>query len=188
MPSLDHFGIIAPFYDRAVPFNYRQHMIELVGLPIEGAILDVGGGTGRVAQAFEHLAGRVVVADLSFGMLSQARQKRGLWPVCSEAESLPFPDKTFERIVMIDAFHHVLSQEKTVNELWRVLRGGGRIVIQEPDLRKLSVKFVALFEKVVLMRSHFIAPPRIIDLFTYPGVTAQTELDGFNAWVIVDKN
>jgi ubiquinone/menaquinone biosynthesis C-methylase UbiE len=188
MPSLDHFGFIAPFYDRTIQFKYPQHMIELVGLPIDGAILDAGGGTGRVAQAFEHLAGRVVVADLSIGMLCQARQKRGLWPVCSETESLPFPDKTFERIVMIDALHHVLSREKTVNELWRVLRGGGRIVIQEPDVRRLPVKFVALFEKIALMRSHFIAPPKIIDLFAFQDATAQIKLDGVNAWIIVDKN
>ena len=89
---------------------------------------------------------------------------------------------------MVDALHHVLSQEKTVNELWRVLKCGGRIVIQEPDLRKLSVKFVALFEKIMLMRSHFIAPPKIIGLFTHSNVTTQIELDGFNAWIIVDKN
>jgi ubiquinone/menaquinone biosynthesis C-methylase UbiE len=188
MPSLDHFGIIAPFYDRTIPFKYHQQMIELVGLPIEGAILDAGGGTGRVAQTFERLAGQVIVADLSFRMLGQARQKRGILPVCSETEFLPFPDEIFERIVMIDALHHVLSQKNTINELWRVLRGGGRIVIQEPDVRKFSVKLVALFEKVALMRSHFIAPPRIIDLFAYHDATAQIKLDGFNAWIIVDKS
>jgi ubiquinone/menaquinone biosynthesis C-methylase UbiE len=188
MPSLDHFGIIAPYYDRTIPFKYPQHLIGLVGLPIEGAILDAGGGTGRVAQAFEQLAKQVVVADISLRMLGQARQKKGVWPICSETEFLPFPDETFERIVMIDALHHVFSREDTVNELWRVLKVGGRIVIQEPDVRKLSVKFVALFEKIALMRSHFIAPPRIIDLFAYQGATAQIKLDGFNAWIIVDKS
>jgi demethylmenaquinone methyltransferase/2-methoxy-6-polyprenyl-1,4-benzoquinol methylase len=65
MPSLDHFGIIAPFYDRTIPLKAPQHLIELIGLPIEGAILDAGGGTGRVAQAFEHLAARVVVVETS---------------------------------------------------------------------------------------------------------------------------
>jgi len=188
MPSLDHFGIIAPFYDRTIPLKAPQHLIELIGLPIEGAILDAGGGTGRVAQAFEHLATRVVVVDLSIGMLRQAGQKGRLWPVCSETESLPFPDASFERIVMVDALHHVLSQKRTVNELWRVLKSGGRIVIEEPDVRKLSVKFVALFEKIALMRSHFIAPPEIIAMFAHLNAMTQIKLDGFNAWVIVDKN
>jgi ubiquinone/menaquinone biosynthesis C-methylase UbiE len=188
MPSLDHFGIIAPFYDRTIPLKDPQRMIELIGLPIEGAILDAGGGTGRVAQAFEHLASQVVVADLSIGMLGQVRQKRGLYPVCTKTESLPFPDRSFERIVMIDALHHVLSQKKTVNELWRVLKSGGRIVIEEPDVRKIPVKFIALFEKIALMRSHFITPPKIIEMFAHLNAKAQTRLDGFNAWIIVDKN
>ena len=188
MPLLDHFGIIAPFYDRTISFKAPQHLIKLIGLPIEGAILDAGGGTGRVAKALEHLATVVVVADLSIGMLSQARRKGGLWPVCSEAESLPFPDESFERIVMVDSLHHVLSQEKSVNELWRVLKSGGRIVIQEPDIRKLSVKLVAFFEKIALMRSHFITPPKIIAMLAHPNARIQIELDSFNAWVIVDKN
>jgi len=188
MPSLDHFGLIAPFYDRTVPLKAPQPLIELIGLPIEGVILDAGGGTGRVAQAFAHLANHIVVADISIEMLGQARQKGGLWLVCSETESLPFPDESFERIVMVDALHHVLSQKKTINELWRVLKSAGRIVIEEPDIRKLSVKFVALFEKITLMRSHFIAPPNIIEMFSHLNATTQIRLDGLNAWVIVDKN
>jgi ubiquinone/menaquinone biosynthesis C-methylase UbiE len=187
MPSLDHFGFIAPFYDRVIPLKKAQHLIDLLGLPVLGAVLDAGGGTGRVAQSFKNLASQIVIADLSYGMLSQSRRKNGLSQVCSETESLPFPNETFERIVMVDALHHVLSQKRTLNELWRVLVPDGRLVIEEPDISRISVKFVALFEKILLMRSHFIAPQEIASMFPHRNAVTKIQLDGFNAWIIVDK-
>jgi demethylmenaquinone methyltransferase/2-methoxy-6-polyprenyl-1,4-benzoquinol methylase len=88
---------------------------------------------------------------------------------------------------MVDALHHVCDHAETAAELWRVLAPGGRIVILEPDIRKISVKLVALAEKIVLMRSHFISPPAINDLFLNQRKKARIEMDGWNAWVIIDK-
>lgn len=187
MPLLDHFGILAPFYDRLIPDRTSEKLIELVGLPVRGPLLDAGGGTGRVAKALLGLADRVVVADLSIKMLRQAAGKGDLLRAASHTECLPFPDKTFERIVMVDALHHVCSHVETATEMWRVLKPGGRIVIVEPDVSTLAVKFVALAEKVALMRSHFLAPQRIEALFPYPNAVKSVERDRFNAWVSIDK-
>ena len=121
------------------------------------------------------------------GMLRQAQQKNGLIAVCTLTEQLPYPSATFERVIMIDALHHVINQSSSAQELWRVVKPGGRIVIEEPDIRILAVKVVALAEKLALMRSHFISPPRIAGMFNYPLAKVQIELDGFNAWIIIDK-
>ncbi len=88
---------------------------------------------------------------------------------------------------MIDALHHVADQQQTANELWRVVKPGGMIIIEEPDVRRISVKFVALFEKLALMRSHFLTPPRILALFQAQGVKSRIVVDGFNAWVVIEK-
>src|SRR3970040_1698460 len=133
-------------------------MGALAALPVSGALLDAGGGTGRVAQFMSGKANPIVVADLSCKMLSEARQKDGLRPVCSHTEKLPFPDETFARIIMVDALHHVCDQRGTVGELWRTLQPGGRLVIEEPDLRLFGVKLLAIAEKLALMRSHFLSP------------------------------
>jgi len=91
-----------------------------------------------VAQFMNGKAHPIVVADLSYEMLIIASQKDGLSPVCSHTETLPFPDETFARVIMVDALHHVCNQRHTVDELWRVLQPGGCIVIEEPDVRTFT--------------------------------------------------
>lgn len=187
MPILDHFELLAPFYDRLIKFQDIEKLVHFVGLPTPGLILDAGGGTGRVAQALKDYAGRVIVTDASLGMLQQARIKDGLYVVCSETEILPFPDGLFDRVIMVDALHHVFDQEKTISELLRVLKPNGKVLIDEPDIRLLSVKLVALAEKLALMRSHFLSPTSIAALFSSKDAQVQIEKDGFNSWVIAEK-
>jgi demethylmenaquinone methyltransferase/2-methoxy-6-polyprenyl-1,4-benzoquinol methylase len=89
---------------------------------------------------------------------------------------------------MVDALHHVIDQQQTADELWRVLKPGGRLVIEEPDIRAWSVKLIAAFEKLALMRSHFLAPPQVVSLFAHQPAKAWIETKGYNAWVIVEKH
>ena len=187
MPIFDHFDFLAPLYDTFIPAQDPEDLWRLAALPADGALLDAGGGTGRAAQHMLGKAQPVVVADLSYKMLTEARRKDGLRPVCSPIEQLPFADETFARIIMVDALHHVLDQQQTINELWRVLRPGGRLVIEEPDIRTLAVKLIALGEKLALMRSHFLAPRQIADLFHFSNARVQVQAKNHAAWVIAEK-
>jgi demethylmenaquinone methyltransferase/2-methoxy-6-polyprenyl-1,4-benzoquinol methylase len=180
----DHFDLLAPIYDRAIPFARLEAMLNVLALPANGTLLDAGGGTGRVAAALRPYI-HVLVADFSSGMLAQARQKR-LDGILTPTERLPFADGTFERVLMVDALHHVLRQDETVRELWRVLKPGGRLVIEEPDIRTWPVKLIALAEKLAFMRSHFLSPPHIAALLPSQA-NAQIKTDGPTAWVIAEK-
>ena len=187
MPLLDHFGFLAPFYERLIHPREPQTLQALAGLPTSGALLDAGGGTGRVAQFLRGQAAQVVVADLSFKMLWQASKKDGLYPVCARTEELPFLDESFARIIMVDALHHVQDQHRTADELWRVLQPGGRIVVEEPDVRTVGARLIAWGERLLLMRSRFLAPAQIARLFGYPGARVRIHADGANVWVVVEK-
>lgn len=183
----DHFDFLAPLYDRAIrPFEGRETFIRLARPGPEDRLLDIGGGTGRAAVALRDLVGRLVLADLSPGMLAQARA-RGLVATCAGSERLPFADGAFDCVLMVDALHHVLDQRDTAAELWRVTRPGGRIVIQEPDVRTFAVKLVALAEKLALMRSRFLRPEKIAALFDFPNARPQVVEEGFSAWIVIEK-
>jgi len=182
----DHFNLIASFYDRAGQFSVTEPLLGLLSLTPSSFLLDAGGGTGRVAVALRSLVQEVFVADTSRGMLQRAAGK-GLATVCAPAEFLPFPSGRIDRILMVDALHHVLDQRLVARELWRVLAPGGRILIVEPDIRKLSVKLIALGEKLLLMRSHFLSDGEITSLFAAPDVKAGVFFDKFNIFFLAEK-
>ncbi|OQY37129.1 MAG: hypothetical protein B6243_01300, partial [Anaerolineaceae bacterium 4572_5.2] len=66
-------------------------------------------------------------------------------------ERFPFPDNSFDRALVVDALHHFHNQEQAIAELVRVLKKGGRLVIEEPDIHRFAIKLVALAEKAALM-------------------------------------
>jgi ubiquinone/menaquinone biosynthesis C-methylase UbiE len=183
MPAFDHFGLIAPIYSR-VAYSKTDVMREVASLPVRGRLLDVGGGTGRVASVIRDLVDEVMIADVSFGMLKEA-PRSDFRPVCGYSESLPFADESFERVIMVDALHHVVDHAHSAREMFRVLKPGGVLVIEEPDIRTFGVKLIAIAEKLLLMRSHFLAPDAIVELFGSGEMNIKTA-DG-TAWVIVKK-
>lgn len=183
----DHFDLLAPFYEFFIKPKPPQTLSAFAQLPPSGRMLDVGGGTGRISQYFSGDHTQVVVSDLSFKMLLQTKAKAGLQPVCSHSERLPFPDGYFDRVIMVDALHHVCNQQRTADELWRGLKPGGRIVIEEPNYNRRAVKLVAFAEKLALMRSHFLTPLEIKDLFPIHESLITIYEENHTVWVIIQK-
>jgi demethylmenaquinone methyltransferase/2-methoxy-6-polyprenyl-1,4-benzoquinol methylase len=182
----DHFDLIAGLYNRTGQFNAPASLLDLLDLRPGDLLLDLGGGTGRVAKALCSFVRKVIVADLSRVMLRHAAVK-DLATTCAPAELLPFASGAFDRIIMVDALHHVFDQRQTVAELWRVLAPGGRVVIIEPDIYKFMVKLIAIGEKMLLMRSHFLTAEQITALFSNQNSHVRVINDEFNVWVCIER-
>jgi demethylmenaquinone methyltransferase/2-methoxy-6-polyprenyl-1,4-benzoquinol methylase len=184
---LDHFDLIASIYDRLIGPPDTKRLQQLLKLPTDGWLLDGGGGTGRVSSHLSGLTGHIVVSDLSHRMLKKSLNKK-VSPVRAHVEKLPFADELFDRVLVVDALHHFCDQREAIEDLLRVLKPGGRLVIEEPDLNHKGVKILALAEKMMLMRSHFHTPQQIRQMIESKGCTAQIDHDGrYTAWMAAKK-
>ena len=184
----DHFDLLAPIYEKVIPPAATESMLRELDPKPECRLLDAGGGTGRVSGFLQEHVGSIVLSDISMGMLKESASKDDLQPTCALTESMPFAADFFDCVLLVDALHHVNDQAQTARELWRIVKPGGRIVIQEPDIRRFAVKLIAVAEKLALMRSHFLAPQKIADLFPFDGADVDVHVEEFNAWVVVKKN
>ena len=187
MAKFDHFSIIGPIYDKIFGRGSVENLLKLSRFASNQFVLDLGGGTGRVAAAIKPLVQSVVVGDSALGML-KAAQLKDVAVLMTASEFLPAPGQSFDRVIMVDAFHHLADQQLTLKEMWRVLSPGGMIVIEEPDISNFWVKWIAVGEKVLLMRSHFLRPEKIAQMakqFDEASVTIK-KAKGV-AWIIITK-
>ena len=100
--------------------------------------LDVATGTGHTAFALAERASFVVGTDLTRAMLDEARalqaQKPGLgaltWAV-HDAHQLPFGNESFDVVACRRAAHHFSDLDAAMAEMRRVLKPGGRLVIDD---------------------------------------------------------
>ena len=78
---LDHFGFLAPFYDRVIGPPDPARLLELLRLPVTGRLLDAGGGTGRVSSQLRPYVDALFISDLSAKMLQETREKGCVAPL-----------------------------------------------------------------------------------------------------------
>jgi ubiquinone/menaquinone biosynthesis C-methylase UbiE len=183
----DHFSVIAGIYNRWGKFTAPPEFLDLLSLPQKGRLLDIGGGTGRVIDSLRYRVRAPVLVDPSISMLHYSIA-RELPSVCAPAEHLPLASRSFDRIMMVDALHHVKNQKKTADELWRVLVPGGRLVILEPDINKFGVIMIAVMERILFMRSHFLNEDGIRLLFSKYSPNIQVVHSGNNLLTCLEKN
>ena len=110
--------------------RWRERLVSLLDAGSDDAVLDVATGTGLVARAIaERYRCRVVGLDRSADMLGAAAARDGHIPlVRARAESLPFPDESFDHLTFTYLMRYVDDPAATLRELARVVRPGGRIV------------------------------------------------------------
>lgn len=95
--------------------------------------LDIGTGAGHTAAALAQTAKKVFGLDPSEGMRKAAQETYGhlanLEFVPGSSEETGFPDNTFDIITARHTLHHHPSMPRTLAEIKRVLKPGGRLVI-----------------------------------------------------------
>jgi SAM-dependent methyltransferase len=119
--------------------------LKRLGLQPGQRLLDIGCGSGRhVAEAYR-LKGVVAVgADLNIADLKQARERLefhdrlgehggGCWCLSiADVRRLPFPDTHFHAVICSEVMEHIPEHHHAADELVRVLKPGGHLVVSVP--------------------------------------------------------
>jgi demethylmenaquinone methyltransferase/2-methoxy-6-polyprenyl-1,4-benzoquinol methylase len=119
---------------------WKEAMMDWLAPRPGQKLLDVAGGTGDVSFKFLGRAGHghATVLDLTEPMLVEGRKRAeadsltgSLDWVVGDAMSLPFPDNTFDVYTISFGIRNVTRPQEALNEAYRVLRPGGRLMVLE---------------------------------------------------------
>ena len=120
-------------------FRALRRALTLAAVPPGARFLDVGCGTGRWVRRYGELGFSAVGVDATFGMLRIAQARGTRAPLTSGlAQSLPFSDSAFDCLSDITVVQHIpyRLQLKALEEMVRVLKPGGRMILMEVISRK----------------------------------------------------
>ena len=136
----EQFGRVAEAYVRSKGHAEGEDLERIVALAAataEDRVLDVATGGGHTALALARVAGRVTASDLTPEMLAAAEahlRGAGVTNVDfapADAQALPFPADAFDIVTCRIAPHHFPDPAAFVGEVRRVLRPGGRFLLED---------------------------------------------------------
>ncbi|MFF4648214.1 methyltransferase domain-containing protein [Streptomyces sp. NPDC001389] len=125
----------------------HDRFIDLAGLPEQGLVVDLGCGAGPALAAFGRRLpqARLTGFDRSEQALDTARERlqshQGAVELASQdlREKLPLADGSVDAVISSNLLECLPDPANLLNEIWRVLRPGGRVVLSHSDFDALVI-------------------------------------------------
>jgi ubiquinone/menaquinone biosynthesis C-methylase UbiE len=140
------------------------HMLSAVGVDAHHRVLDVATGTGNVALRAARSGAQVTGIDLTPELLDVAAVRAAAlgadvqW-VQGDAEALPFPDQSFDRVLSAFGIQFAPRHEITTRELVRVCRPGGAIALANWTPEGIIGQQFAILGRYLPAPPEFASPP-----------------------------
>jgi demethylmenaquinone methyltransferase / 2-methoxy-6-polyprenyl-1,4-benzoquinol methylase len=135
--------------------RWRKRVIEQARLRSNASLLDLGTGTGDLAR--EALAQfpqvKVIASDFTLEMMRVGKENGALNFSAADALHLPHPEGSFDALVSGFLMRNVIDLQKALQEQYRVLRRGGRVVILDTTRPKKN-----LLSPFIWLHMHFVIP------------------------------
>ena len=120
---------------------WKRYFVATAQVKPGDRVLDLAGGTGDIAALLRERVGdkgEVVLGDINGDMLRVGRDRmtdrgnvRGFEYVQCNAESLPFPDASFDLVTIAFGLRNVTDKDAALREMHRVLKVGGQARVLE---------------------------------------------------------
>jgi ubiquinone/menaquinone biosynthesis C-methylase UbiE len=134
-------------YPPAVAQRIAEGLVRMGGVPVGGSMLEIGIGTGRIALPVLGTGRDVTGVDIAQAMVERLREKYAalqaeeperpwgtLQVELGDVTALPFADASFDASVAVHVLHLIPEWRRAVDEVLRVLRPGGALLIGQ-DVR-----------------------------------------------------
>lgn len=180
---------------RAIP---KAVMGQLVAAGIQIAdhnVLDLGAGLGGMSEELVISGARVTAVEPGAAWADLTRRRvarhRGQFTLMEAfGEDIPVPDRSFDLIVSLQVLEHVRDPDKVLQEVWRLLKPGGRFYLacenylafyeghyRVPWLPLLPKSLGALYLRALGRSPVFLL--EAVTYTTYPAILAQCRRLGF---------
>lgn len=129
---------VAGIYDLTSGRRNREvndKMVHFIASKVkaEDVVLECACGTGLITQVIQPLCRQLIATDLSVNMLAQTRKKCGkasnLTVELADITHLQYPINSFDLVIAGNIIHLLNNPKKALDELSRVCRDGGRIIV-----------------------------------------------------------
>lgn len=161
------FDRVYKYYDNFMKtFRLYKEKEILQALDLKGneIILDIGGGTGYIANELSYHCDKVFVLDESERMLSQVRKRDNVIPMVGEATSTSLEKGSVDIVLLTDVVHHIKDQEALIREVNRVLNRHGKVLVMDFERSHIKTKVIHLFEHLLFGRLYFKTYTEVFDL------------------------
>lgn len=149
-----HYDFMNRLMTGGQDIRWRRQVVQLTQLNPNARLLDVGTGTGDLAR--EALAqfpqAKVVAADFTLEMMRTGQKNGALNFASADALCLPFKNLLFDAVVSGFFVRNVIDLQKALQEQYRVLKKGGRIVVLDTTRPKKNIlsPFIWLHMHIVI--------------------------------------
>lgn len=107
-------------------------------------VFEVGCGTGKITSGFRDKCIRLTVSDISQKLAQSVAKKISCEWSKEDACSVSFPDDSFSFIFSSECIEHSPSPEKSLEEMIRVLKPGGLLLVTSPNLLWYPVVWLSM--------------------------------------------
>lgn len=136
-----------------------QLMLQYIDIEPSDVLLDVGGNTGKITEVYAKECKAVVVLEPKHAVVEYGRTYRPhIKFVEGRVENIPLPDEYFDKVVASASFHHFPNQDRGLEEMKRILKANGKMIILEIDPTTGRGKRLKVCESILHTKAKFYEP------------------------------
>lgn len=163
------FDKVAGHYDnfmKLFAFDKSDEIKDALMLRGDEIVVDVGGGTGKLAEVMADNCQTIYVLDESKGMLAKVKQNSKVKPIIRDALNTNFEKESIDIVTMVDSLHHIDNHPELMKEMHRILKVGEKILILDLEREDIRIKLLKIFEFFLFGKLNYRTSKEVITLLS----------------------